>query len=141
MSDTRNRYAHFFPHRQSKFNGEFHNGYVYTGVFGEPDYCGNAVPGASRADQRLYAERKKIVPVLENTESKALIEHGLYEYERGILAFSRQMCETSKISGKQIASMKNVLLYLRHIGQEPSEDVLEFLPLCQAVNREEKKGG
>jgi hypothetical protein len=49
----------FFPHRQSKFDGELHNEYVYTGVFGESDYCGNAVPRASRADQRLYAERKK----------------------------------------------------------------------------------
>lgn len=82
---------------------------------------------APHGQTRGYMQNeKKIVPVLENTESKALIEHGLYEYERGILAFSRQMCETWKISGKQIASMKNVLLYLRHIGQEPSEDVLEF---------------
>lgn len=82
---------------------------------------------APHGQTRGYMQNeKKIVPVLENTESKALIEHGLYEYERGILAFSRQMCETSKISGKQIASMKNVLLYLRNIGQEPSEDVLEF---------------
>lgn len=82
---------------------------------------------APHGQTKGYIQRDKgIVPVLENTESKALLEHGFYEYEKGILAFSRQLCEISKNCGKKIASVRNVLLYLQHIAQEPSKDVLEF---------------
>lgn len=68
----------------------------------------------------------KVIPVLEETESTTLIEHGFYEYERGIREFSRLMCETSVQSHTGISSIKNVLLYLNHIALEPSEELLEY---------------
>lgn len=67
-----------------------------------------------------------IVPDLETTENKALIEYGFYEYEKGILDLADEMCKVSETCGINIGSMRNVLLYLRHIAQEPSKDVLEY---------------
>ena len=68
----------------------------------------------------------KIIPILEETESAQLIEHGFYKYEKGIMDFSRLMCEVSAKFHIGIGSMRNVLLYLKHIAEEPSKDVLEF---------------
>ena len=74
-----------------------------------------------------YAEQNgKIVPVLEGVENKLLIEHGFYEYERGVEDFTEIMCDTSRNAGIDIGSMKNILLYLKHIGENPSKDVLEY---------------
>lgn len=82
---------------------------------------------APHGQTRGYQEQDdRIVPDLEETESKLLIEHGFYEYEKGILDFSRLMCEVSESYGKKIGSMRNVLLYLHHIAHEPSVDVLEY---------------
>lgn len=74
-----------------------------------------------------YAEQNgKIVPLLEGTESKLLIGHGFHEYERGVEDFTKIMCDTSQNAGIGIGSMKNILLYLKHIGENPSKDVLEY---------------
>ena len=73
----------------------------------------------------LYKE-DNIVPDLEETENQALIEYGFYEYEKGILNFAAEMCITSEVCGMKVASTRNVLLYLHHIAQEPSKDVLEY---------------
>lgn len=74
-----------------------------------------------------YARQNgKVVPVLEEAESRLLIEHGFYDYERGIEDFARRMCDVSLSAGISIGSMKNVLLYLKHIGENPSGDVLEY---------------
>lgn len=82
---------------------------------------------APHGQTKTYAEQDgKIVPVLEGTESRLLIEHGFYEYEKGIKDFAGVMCDASLNSGIKIGSMKNVLLYLRHIGENPSKDVLEY---------------
>ena len=58
--------------------------------------------------------------------SRSIIEHGFYEYEKGILDFSERIYEVSVKTGVKIGSMKNILLYLKHIAEEPSEDVLEY---------------
>lgn len=68
----------------------------------------------------------KIIPILEDIEDQALIEHGFYAYENGVLDFSKRMCAVSTTCGRKIASMRNVLLYLQHIAEKPSEDVLEY---------------
>ena len=68
----------------------------------------------------------KVEPILEDEESRLLTEHGFYDYEKGIVDFSREMCAVSEKTGIKISSIKNVLLYLKHIGEEPSEDVLEY---------------
>ncbi len=47
-------------------------------------------------------ENAKVVPALDETESGPLIEHGFYEYEKGIMAFSRQMSCVSVNTGIQI---------------------------------------
>lgn len=72
------------------------------------------------------AENGKIVPTLEEEESRLLIEHGFYDYEKGIVDFSREMRAVSERCGVRIASVKNVLNYLKYIGERPSEDVLEY---------------
>lgn len=71
-------------------------------------------------------EGKSIVPELEETESEALVKYGFYEYEKGILDFSRVMCEVTEVSGMKVGTMRNVLLYLHHIAKEPSKEVLEY---------------
>lgn len=82
---------------------------------------------APHGQTKGYEERNgKIVPVLEETENGPIIEHGFYEYEKGILEFSKRMCEVSAKTGVKVGSMKNILLYLKHIAEEPSEDVLEY---------------
>lgn len=82
---------------------------------------------APHGQTRGYAEEDgRIVPVLEEAESTQLIKHGFYEYEKGIMEFSRLMCEVSMRSRRKVGSMKNVLLYLKHVAEEPSQDVLEY---------------
>ncbi len=77
-----------------------------------------------------YVERDgRIVPQLEETETQRLIEHGFYEYEKGILAFTRQACEALESNNIKIGSMRNVLLYLNHIAKEPSKDILDYFAL------------
>lgn len=74
-----------------------------------------------------YVEKDgKIVPELDKTETKRLIEHGFYEYEKGILDFSERMCGVSEVYGKSIGSMRNIILYLHHIAVTPSKEVLEY---------------
>lgn len=76
--------------------------------------------------QGYRKEGEKIIPVLESGETKALIEHGFYDYEKGIINFSLRMCEVSCKCRKQVASLHNILLYLRHIAEEPSKEILEY---------------
>ncbi len=74
-----------------------------------------------------YVEKDgRIVPQLEETETQLLIEHGFYEYEKGILAFTKQACGALESNNIKIASMRNVLLYLNHIAKEPSKDILDY---------------
>lgn len=72
------------------------------------------------------AKKGKIVPVIEGLETERLIEHGFYDYENGIMDFTELMCKTSEKCDKRIGSLKNVLLYLQHIAQEPTKELLEF---------------
>lgn len=82
---------------------------------------------APHGQTKGYAQKDgKVIPVLEETESTPLIEHGFYEYERGIMEFSRLVCEVSDQSHTGISSIKNVLLYLNHIAMEPSKELLEY---------------
>ena len=71
-------------------------------------------------------EDGKAVPVLSGTESESLARHGFYEYEKGILDFSRRMCQVSLRTGLRACSIKNVILYLKQIAESPSKEVLEF---------------
>lgn len=68
----------------------------------------------------------KIVPELEEVESRALIEHGFYDYEAGIIKFSEIMCEVSRKWGRQIGLLQNLFLYVKHISENPSSEVLEY---------------
>lgn len=68
----------------------------------------------------------KLEPILEDTESGSLVEHGFFEYERGIMDFSRAMWEACAKNRMKISSMRNLLLYLRHIAEAPSREVLEY---------------
>lgn len=68
----------------------------------------------------------RIVPELEEEESKALIRHGFYDYEAGIIRFSEIMCEVSERWGGRIGSLQNLLLYVKHIAESPSSEVLEY---------------
>ncbi len=76
--------------------------------------------------EEYIRKNRKIVPVLGNTESRLLKEHGFYEYEKGIIDFSKAMCKVSLMCGKKVGSMHNILLYLKYIAEEPSEEVLEY---------------
>lgn len=71
-------------------------------------------------------EGDDIVPQLEQTESRALINYGFYDYEKGITDFAEAMCKVSGACGMNVGLMHNVLLYLRHIAESPSKDVLEY---------------
>lgn len=71
-------------------------------------------------------EGENIVPILEAEESKALDEHGFNNYEKGIMNFSIRMCEVAEQCKKQIGSMRNIILYLHHIAEEPSKEVLDY---------------
>ena len=82
---------------------------------------------APHGQTKGYIEKDgKLVADKETVESHALIEHGFYDYEKGILDFSEEICETAIKLKETIGSLKNVLLYLKHIAQEPSKEVLEF---------------
>ena len=68
---------------------------------------------APHGQTKGYEEKNgKIIPVLEETENRSIIEHGFYEYEKGILDFSERIYEVSVKTGVKIGSMKNILLYL-----------------------------
>lgn len=71
-------------------------------------------------------ENGKIVPQLGESESRLLKEHGFYEYEKGIVDFSKTMCEVSVKFGRKVGTLHNTLLYLRYIAEEPSKNVLEY---------------
>lgn len=81
----------------------------------------------------------RIVPDCEVHEREVLLEYGFREYEEGILAFSRRMLEVSESCGRKIGSIRNVLLYLKHIAQEPTEDVLEYF--ASMPSSESGRGG
>ena len=82
---------------------------------------------APHGQTRGYAEKDgRIVPILEEAEGTQLIKHGFYEYEKGIMVFSRLMCKVSMKSRQKVFSLKNVLQYLKHMAEEPSQDVLEY---------------
>ena len=68
----------------------------------------------------------KVVSVLDVVEDVSLVEQGFYEYESGILDFSRTMWEVCAKFHRKIGSMRNLLLYLEHIGENPSGEVLEY---------------
>lgn len=68
----------------------------------------------------------QVVPELEETETRALIEHGFYDYERGITDFVYMMLKISEKSDKRMWTVRNVRFYLRDIAQKPSKDVLRF---------------
>ncbi len=71
-------------------------------------------------------EGEEIKPVLEEIETKALIAHGFYEYEKGLLDFCRAVSEVSSREHKNIGSIRNILSYLRYIAQTPSDEILEY---------------
>lgn len=75
---------------------------------------------------RYVREGEEIKPVLEEIETKALITHGFYEYEKGILDFGRLISQVSLKENKNIGSIRNILCYLRHIAETPSHEVLEY---------------
>lgn len=68
----------------------------------------------------------KVVPILDVVENVSLVEQGFYEYESGIMDFSRTMWEVCAKFHMKIGTMRNLLLYLGHIGESPSRDVLEY---------------
>ena len=68
----------------------------------------------------------KVVPILDRVEDVSLAEQGFYEYESGIMDFSRTMWEVCSKFHRKISSMRNLLLYLEHIGENPSREVLEY---------------
>lgn len=69
---------------------------------------------------------ERVVPVLEDTESQGLIQHGFADYERGILDFTGAMEEICGRLKIRIASLRNVLPYLEYIAERPSKQVLEY---------------
>lgn len=80
-------------------------------------------------------ENGKIVPVLENIEVKALLENGFYEYEKGILDYTKKMCNYWGKEKVCMGKMKYMLMYLQYIAHEPSKDVLEYfssMPSCES---------
>ena len=94
---------------------------------------------APHGQTKGYRERDGvIVPELEKTETDILLEHGFYEYEKGILDFTERMCEVSEMYHKNIGSIRNILLYLKHIAQEPSEELLEYF--ASMPNNESGRG-
>lgn len=72
------------------------------------------------------AEGGRIVPELEEGEGDAIIRHGFYDYEKGILKFSELMCKVSRQYNRQIGSLRNILLYLQYIAERPSQEVLDY---------------
>lgn len=82
---------------------------------------------APHGQTKTYTEKAgKMIPVLEETETESLINHGFYDYEKGIIKFSKQMCKISGNRGNKIGTVRNTLMYVHHIAQKPSKDVLEY---------------
>lgn len=82
---------------------------------------------APHGQTKMYKRKNgKMIPVLEETETQSLINHGFYDYEKGIIAFSKRMSERSGRSNRNIGSVRNTLMYVHHIAQEPSKDILEY---------------
>jgi len=74
-----------------------------------------------------YIEKNgQVIPEIEEREGKLHAQHDFYEYEKGIEDFVTLMSEVSSQYGIDKVSIKVVLLYLEHIAQEPSKDVLEY---------------
>lgn len=67
-----------------------------------------------------------ILPKMSCLENQQLLEHGFGDYEKGILDFSETACRVTQKDNRKIGTVKNVLLYVKHIAQEPSQDVLDF---------------
>ena len=82
---------------------------------------------APHGQTKTYVEKDgRIVPVLEDTETKSLIKHGFYDYEKGIIEFSKLMCKRLEKRRVKVGMVRNTLMYVHHIAQEPSKDVLEY---------------
>lgn len=94
---------------------------------------------APHGQTKGYIEKNgTIVPELEKSETDLLLKHGFSEYENGILDFTKRMCEVSEKYSKNIGSIRNILFYLKHIAQEPSEELLEFF--ASMPNNESGRG-
>lgn len=82
---------------------------------------------APHGQTKTYIEKNgEIIPVLEDTETESLIRHGFYDYEKGIVEFSKLMCKLSGNCSGKVGTVRNTLMYVHHIAQEPSKDVLEY---------------
>lgn len=68
----------------------------------------------------------KVEPVLSCNENMALIEHGFYEYEQGIMSFTRMMSQETLTSDCIVNSFRTTTLYLEAISKSPEKPVLDF---------------
>lgn len=82
---------------------------------------------APHGQTKGYMEKDgKVVPILEETETRELIEHGFYAYEKGILDLARCIAIQARGTYATLGSLQNVISYLQYIAQRPSKDVLDF---------------
>lgn len=91
-------------------------------------YMYNVVEMLSRAPHGQTAgyeiKNGKIVPIIQQSEEKALLEHGFMEYLKGVECYTHQ-ANNNKIEFDY--STKLILKYLNYITLEPDEEVLEFI--------------
>lgn len=72
------------------------------------------------------AENGKIVPDLEPVDDKLLFGHDFAGYEKGVLDFTDRMQEIADKYQIKVASVKNVLSYMKYLADEPSKEILEY---------------
>lgn len=101
--------------------------YTFMPSFLEHDLAIEMICKAPHGQTKGYIRRDgEIVPEIEEGEQELLLEHGFLEYEQGILDFAKLMRQVSEVHNMKIGSMRNILLYLQHIGRTPSKEMLEF---------------
>jgi predicted HAD superfamily hydrolase len=75
---------------------------------------------------RYEKQEDKIVPVLEEKEGKAILEHGFLNYQKGVESFGEAMAELQKDNSLSLDSIHLILKYIEYSSNKPNNDILEF---------------
>jgi len=87
-----------------------------------------------------YEESGDIVPVLETYEDKALLEHGIYEYIEGIVAFTKVKYSSINYGLDLMIPLELVDCLYQHLCDTDEQEILSFIgDMPNSVTGREKK--
>lgn len=83
---------------------------------------------------------EKMVPVIEETEGKALQAHGIIDYIKGIEKFTEKYAEVIDSIGLYPINLTLLLEYMKYITHTPDKEILDFIGgMPNSVTGREKK--